>query len=219
MLRPTVLLCVIACVAASCSSGEPELTGYENPERAVVSWFEAIDAGDTAQATRAVDEDTLAIILSIENDLDDATTARFLTEGIPLGTQASYWASFADGFNEFASRTISTITVGEAKEFEAEGMTFARVPISGGPSAQSVVYARMREDGTWQVDMIATLADGFASLLSSNFGRLSNTEDGAVIAGAYTTVVAPGLWAAVSDGQFGDDFNRVALALLGDIEG
>lgn len=219
MLRATLLLCLTACVAVSCSSGDPEVTGYENPERAVVSWFEAIDAGDTAQATRAVNEDTLAIILSIENDLDDATTAGYLTDGIPLGTQASYWASFAQGFNEFASRTISTITVGEANQFEVEGTTYAKVPISGGPSAESVVYARMREDGTWQVDLIATLADGFASLLSSNFGSLTNTEDGAVIAGAYTTVVAPALWAAVSDGQFGDDFNRVALALLGDIEG
>ena len=39
--------------------------GYENPERAVVSWFDAIDAGDTAEATRAVHNGTLAIILGI----------------------------------------------------------------------------------------------------------------------------------------------------------
>lgn len=185
----------------------------------MVSWFDAIDAGDTAEATRAVHNGTLAIILGIENALDDETTAAYLMDGIPLGTQASYWASFADGFNEFAARTVSTLTVGAASEFEVEGHTFARVPISGGPSAESVIYTRMRDDGTWEVDLIATLGDGFASLLSSNFGSLSNTENGSIVAGAYSDIVAPGLWAAVSDGHFGDDFNRIALALLADIEG
>ena len=216
-MRPLLISLLIALVAAACStSSEP--VAYENPERAVVSWFEAIDGGDTDAASRAVHEDSLALILAIENDLDDATTAMYLSDGIPAAVQQGYWQSFAAGFTEFASRPISSLTVGQSTTFAAEGDEFARVPISGGPSAESVVYTRMRDDGSWEVDLIATLGDGFGTLLADLYQGLPDDETGDTIRSAYAAVVAPGMWAAITDGVYGDDFNRVGLALVNQID-
>jgi len=215
------LLCAL-CVAvfsAACSSSPSEPSGHENPERAVVSWFEAIDAGDAGVATASVHDGSLAVILSIENDYDEVTTAAYLEDGVPADVQAAYWTSFAEGFTEFASRPISSLTVGQSEMFTAEGTEFARVPISGGPSAGSVVYTRMQEDGSWEVDLIATLGDGFATLLTDTYQDLTETEAGDQIRVAYVDVVAPGIWAAITDSSYGDDFNRVALTLVGQIEG
>lgn len=211
-------LCAVL-VASACSAGSEEVSGHDNPERAVVAWFEAVDAGDAAVATQSVHDGSLAVILSIENDIDEVTTAAYLNDGVPMDVQTAYWASFAKGFAEFASRPMSTLTVGQSEIFTAGGNEFARVPISGGPSAESVVYTRMREDGSWEVDLIATLGDGFGTLLASTFQGLTETEEADRIRVAYVDIVAPGVWAAITDGAFGDDFNRVALALVGQIEG
>ena len=216
-MRPLLISLLIALVAAACStSSEP--AAYENPERAVVSWFEAIDAGDADAASRAVQEESLALILAIENDLDEATTASYLEDGVPDGVQQGYWDSFAQGFTEFASRPISSLTVGQSTTFTAEGNEFARVPISGGPSAESVVYTRMRDDGSWEVDLIATLGDGFGTLLADLYQGLPADETGDAIRAAYVAVVAPGMWAAITDGVYGEDFNRVGLALVNQID-
>lgn len=219
MSKTLLLALCVAIVGAACSSGSSEPAGHENPERAVVSWFEAIDAGNAAVATSSVHDGSLAVILSIENDYDESTTAAYLADGVPADVQAAYWESFAKGFSEFASRPISSLTVGQSETFTAEGVEFARVPISGGLSAGSVVYTRMQEDGSWEVDLIATLGDGFATLLTDNYQNLEETEAGDQIRVAYVDVVAPGIWAAITDSSYGDDFNRVALTLVGQIEG
>jgi hypothetical protein len=182
-----------------------------------VAWFEAVGDGDAAAAARAVDDDSLAVILSIENDLDDDTTAAYLDGGVPIDVQAAYWRSFGAGFSEFAAKPISSLTVGESATLEAEGVTFATVPVSGGPSSESLVFTRMRDDGTWQVDMVATLGDGFSSLLADAYDDLGAGEAATTIRSAYVETVGPALWAAVADGTYGEDFNRVALTLLGQI--
>ncbi|MGI9666516.1 MAG: hypothetical protein ACR2N2_05370 [Acidimicrobiia bacterium] len=217
MIRNTILILVVALVAAACSSGSSE-PSHDNPERAVVAWFEAIDGGDVESASQSVHPGSLAIILSIENDLDEATTASYLADGVPLAVQAGYWASFGEGFSDFASRPISSLTVGESTVFTAEGNDFARVPISGGASSESIVYTRMQDDGSWQVDLIATLGDGFGTLLSAMYQGLSETEEGDAITAAFADVVAPGIWAAIADGAYGDEFSRVGLALVGLID-
>lgn len=219
MLRTLSLTLILALAAASCSGSDSDAAAHENPERAVVAWFEAIDAGDTDTASASVHEGSLAIILGIENSLDDAETAAYLSEGVPRAVLDDYWTSFSDGFSEFASRPVSTLTVGASSTFDAEGDTFARVPVSGGASTESVVYTRMRDDGTWEVDLVATLGDGFVTLLADRYSALAATEDAATIRDAYTDIVVPGIWAAITDGQFGDEFNRAALTLVSEVDG
>jgi len=80
------------------------------------------------------------------------------------------------------------------------------------------VIARMTADGAWQVDLVASLGDGFAQLLASEYASLPDSEGGERIRLSYTTVVVPSLWAAMADGSFGDDFTRTALALIEEVD-
>ncbi|MFV1999217.1 MAG: hypothetical protein ACC654_02525 [Acidimicrobiia bacterium] len=218
MLRYVLFALVLSLVAAACSTSEPAPAGHDTPERAVVSWFEAIDSGDVEAASASIDQNSLALILGIENSLPIESTVAYLTEGVPVDVQETYWESFAEGFREFASRPISTLTVGQANIFESEGEQFGVVPISGGPASDSVVISRMRADGSWEVDMVATLGDGFVTLLQSAFEGLPQGEDGDAVRLAYNNTVVPSMWAAMTDGTFGEDFARSALALIERIE-
>ncbi|GMQ98764.1 MAG: hypothetical protein BMS9Abin17_1292 [Acidimicrobiia bacterium] len=218
MIRFSLFAISVSLVAAACSSSEPAPVGHDTPERAVVSWFEAIDSGDVEAASASIDHTSLALILGIENSLPIESTVAYLAGGVPVEVQASYWESFAEGFREFASRPISTLTVGQANVFESEGEQFAVVPISGGPASDSVVISRMRADGSWEVDMVATLGDGFVTLLQSAFEGLPRGEDGDAVRTAYAETVVPSMWAAMADGTFGEDFARSALALIERIE-
>ncbi|MEN8042191.1 MAG: hypothetical protein ABFR95_11870, partial [Actinomycetota bacterium] len=214
MLKKALPIFLLVVVATACSSASTEPAGHENPERAVVSLFEAIDSGNAVGASVSVNEDSLALILGIENGLDAAAMASYLEDGVPLDLQAAYWASFAEGFVEFASRPISTLTVGESNHFTSEGIEFAGVSVTGGNGGESVVIARAVEDGSWEVDLVASLGDGFVQLLSREYDALPHDEAGDRIRTAYKEIVVPSLWAAMSEGSYGDDFTRVALALI-----
>lgn len=219
MLTKALPLLILAVATAACSSAPPDPVGHENPERAVVAWFEAVDGGDAITASQAINGESLALILGIENDLDTPTMAQYLDTGVPLDVQASYWSSFSDGFSEFSSRPISTLTVGASEFFTSEGIEFASIPVGGGAGANSVVIARMTSEGMWQVDLVASLGDGFVKLLASEYDSLPDGAEGDRVRTAYGAVVAPSLWAAMSDGSFGDDFTRTALALIAQIDG
>lgn len=212
------LVVALATIAPACSGDDADPGGQDSPERAVVAWFEAIDARDPAAAADTVHNGSLTLILAIENDLDEATTADYLETGVPIGVHAAYWSSFAEGFSQFASRPVSTLTVGESELVVGGGQQFARVPITGGQGASSVVFTRQHPDGSWEVDLVATLADGFSSLLVDRYDRLGASEDAVVIRAAFVDIVAPAMWAAIADGAFGEDFNRIALTLIGQIE-
>ena len=218
MIRIAVLIVTAAVVASSCSNADSQGAGHDTPERAVVSWFEAIDAGDAEAASDSIHPHSLALILGTENSLPVEMTSEFLESGVPIGVQKSYWQSFAMGFSSFASRPVSTLTVGQATAFMSEGEEFARVPVSGGQAADSVVIARKRPDGSWEVDMVATLADGFANVLLGAYDELPDDASGERIKQAYRETVVPGLWAAMAEGEFGDDFARSALALIEAVE-
>lgn len=218
MKRTLLLLAVLALVASACSGADTEPSGHDTPERAVASWFEAIDAGDTEAASSAIHPHSLALVLGTENDLPAEVTSGYLDNGVPIAVQESYWASFAEGFSDFASRPISTLAVGQATTFPSEGAEFARVPVSGGQTIESIVITRMRDDGTWEVDMVATLADGFAKVLLGSYAELPEGEAGDLVRTAYRSTVVPSMWAAMAEGDFGDDFARSALALIEEVE-
>ena len=218
MVRILSLTAAVLVFVAACSSSEPAATGHDTPERAVVAWFEAIDAGDVETASDSILPDSLALILGIENSLSADTTAQYLNEGVPFELQTGYWRSFAEGFSDFASRPVSTLTVGQATQFTSEGVEFASVPISSGPTTASVVITRILDDGSWVVDMVASLGDGFANLLLRTYESLPDGGSGDVVRTAYTQTVVPSLWAAMADGSFGEDFARSALAVIDAVE-
>ncbi len=205
---------LIALFGASCSSTPEQDEALSTPEGAVVTWFEAIDSGDVEAASQAIHPESLALILAIENDVSAEQLADHLSTGVPLDLQSSYWRSFSLGFTDFAAKPISTLSVGQAERFVSEGEEFASIPISGGPGSDSVVIARMRADGTWEVDMVASLGDGFSKLLLERYDELGSDEDAVRVRLAYVEVVAPSMWAAMADGSFGDSFATTALTIL-----
>ena len=218
MKRTILILAVLALVVSACSSADSAPSGHDTPEQAVASWFEAIDAGDAEAASSAIHPHSLALILGTENNLTAEVTTEYLDNGVPVAVQESYWRSFAEGFAAFASRPVSTLAVGQATTFTSEGAEFARVPVSGGQAAESIVITRMRDDGTWEVDMVATLADGFAKVLLGAYADIPQGGDGDLIRAAYKVTVVPSMWAAMAEGDFGDSFARSALALIEEIE-
>jgi len=207
-----------ALMLAACSSSPAALPEHATPEGAVVSWFDAVDSGDVETASATIQPESLALIMGIENDISTAELSEYLSRGVPLDLQKSYWKSFSEGFTEFADKTLSSLTVGQADEFVSEGETFASVPVTGGPASGSVIIVRQRLDGSWEVDMVASLGDGFSKLLLDRYERLGAGEDESRIRLAYLEVVEPSLWAAMADGSFGDDFARTALTLLSRID-
>jgi hypothetical protein len=209
----------IALAVTACGTGDTEdETLHSTPEGAVVSWFDAVDAGDVQTASKAIHPESLALILGIENDLSHEELADYLSHGVPLDMQTSYWTSFSQGFTDFANKPLSTLSIGEAEVFDSDGEEFASVPISGGPGADSVVIVRKRADATWEVDMVASLGDGFSKLLLDLYDELDASEASVRIRLAYAEVVAPSMLAAMTDGSFGDTFAVIALTLLDRIE-
>jgi hypothetical protein len=220
-MHSRLLLCfvAVALVATACGTGDAdEETPHSTPEGAVVSWFDAVDTGDTVTASEAIHPESLALIFAIENNIPTGTLADHLSHGVPLEMQETYWASFGQGFTDFASKPLSTLTVGQASVFESDGEEFASVPISGGPGADSVVFVRKRADGTWEVDMVASLGDGFSKLLLDLYDELDASEAAVRVRLAYAEVVAPSMRAAMTEGSFGDNFAVTALTLLSHIE-
>lgn len=219
MIRRILPIGFAALVLAACGGGSDAEPAMPTPERAVVAWFEAVDAGDAETAAVAVSDVSLALMLGVENGLEAGTIATYIADGVPDDLASDYWRSFADGFTDFASRPISTLTVGESTQFEVEDHTFAAVPISSGPGSDSVVFVRQAERGGWEVDLVATLADGFSTVFADRYAGLGADESVTSLREAYREHVVPALWAAMAEGDFGDEFNRVALTLLNEIEG
>ena len=217
---PRILIGFLALMVflTACSGGSGEEEAPSTPEGAVVAWIDAVDSGDAVAASAAIHTESLAIILGIENGISSEAMADYLSNGVPLELQQSYWDSFSDGFTEFAEKPLSSLAVGEAEEFVSEGETFASVPVTSGPMTNSVVIARQRLDGTWEVDMVASLGDGFSKLLLDRYEQLGSDESSVRIRIAYTEVVEPSLWAAIADGSFGDAFTRTALTLIDRID-
>lgn len=208
----------VSMVASACGTGAEDDVPHSTPEGAVVTWFDAVDSGDVEAASASIHPETLALILAIENDVPHDQLATFLSAGVPADLQAAYWNSFSAGFTDFAEKPLSTLTVGQAEVFVSNGDEFASVPISGGPASESVVLVRKRVDGTWEVDMVASLGDGFSKLLLDLYEELGSDDASARIRLAYSEVVAPSMWAAMVDGSFGENFAAVALTILERIE-
>lgn len=217
--RTTIVLVALAVSVSACGGTASEDTSPNaTAEASVVTWFEAIESGDAATAATAVHPETLALIYGIENNVGHDDLATYISHGVPLPLQASYWESFKAGFTEFAQRPLSTLSVGVAETFISNGETFASVPVSSGTAGETVVLVRERPDGTWEVDMVATLGDGFSTFLLDKYAELGSSDSDARIRIAYAEVVGPSMWAALADGSFDDDFARTALTLLDRIE-
>jgi hypothetical protein len=213
MRRVTTLLVLIV-VTASCSgSGDVDTTVADTarePGAAVQQWIDALAAGRADEALAVVEPAGLAVVIAVENSLNPDQLATLLTDGVPADLNASYWSSFVESFATFRGMTLSSVTVGETTPFDVEGVPVAAVTIHAGDGSGEVI-TRGADDGTWRVDMAATVGPGLASAVADDLPAGLEGDGGDAIATAYETAVVPGLSAALTR----DPSNR---ALVFDIE-
>ena len=207
-LVPLALALVLAATACGASEEDPQ----SSPPAIVAGWAEAVEGRDFEAATAAVFEPSMVIVLAAENNLPVADTAAMLSDGVTPAVAAAYWSSFRDGFDAFAGRPISTLNVGASEEIKAGDVRWAVVTVRAQEDASAPVFTR--DDGSWLVDLVATLASGFIEPLDTYLESLPNDADGDEVRRAYVDVVVPALWAAIEAGGHDDDFARRALALI-----
>ncbi len=216
-LRP--VLVAVALLAAACGGDTtPTTTGIQIPTQAVADWLDAVEALDMPTLSSVVVDGSLAVVMGIENDLPPEQIAALLDGGVPADVEEAYWRSFREEFAAFAGRPISTLAVGDAEEFEAEGVSYAAVEVVGTGGASSVVIVRRDPASGWAVDPVATLAPGFIGPLRREFENLPGGEAGESVTAAYRAFVSPSLWAALGSGAFDDRFAREALSLIEEID-
>ncbi len=208
-----MLVVALAVVVAACSSTDSAV--IDTAPVAVEEWLVSVDARDFEAATAKTYEPALAIVIALENDLTTAETAAFLTEGIPASVSAAYWTSFQDGFDSFAGYPLSDLDVGGSEAIFTEGVQFAAVAVTDPANGDGTIFTR--DDRDRQVDLVATLAPGFVDPLIRTYAELPSGTDGDVVRSAYEEIVVPAMWAAISSGQYDDEFTRRALALIGSV--
>lgn len=195
--------------AAGCS---PDGAVIDSPPVVVGDWLASVDGSEFETATEKTFQPALAIVIAVENDLSTGQTAAFLTEGIPASVSAEYWSSFQEGFGAFAGYPLSALEVGGSEEIFTEGVRFAAVVVSDPEDGDGIIFTR--DDPARQIDLVATLASGFVDPLRRTYDLLPGDEEGDIVRVAYRDTVVPALWAAISSGQYDDDFTRQALALI-----
>ena len=205
-----LLVVPFAVFAGACSS--PSSDVIEPPPVVVEEWLESIDGSDFDGATDRTFEPAMAIMIAIENDLTTAETAGFLSNGIPASVSAAYWTSFQAGFDAFAGYPLSDLGVGGSEAIFTEGVQFSAVAVTDPGDGDGMIFTR---DATArQIDLVATLAPGFVDPLLLTYQSLPAGVDGDVVRSAYEDTVVPAMWAAISSGQYDDEFTRRALALI-----
>jgi hypothetical protein len=204
-------------VLAAAGCGDPEVTAPSPPavpSEAVVRWLEAVDQGDVTEAAATTVDGSLAMTLALENAMAADQMADLVTNGVPEAMASSYWASFAEGFEDFAGRPLSTLSVGAHTEFDSEGSTYAAVTVTGRADSEALVFTRLEDDGGWAVDLVATLSSGFLEVMVRTYEELPNSAAGDTVRAAYRDLIAPSLWATLAAGEADDAFTRDALGLL-----
>ncbi len=207
--RSLLIVHIAAVFAAGCSPGGSVI---ESPPVVVGDWLVSVGSSEFETATEKTFEPALAIVIAVENDLSTGQTATFLTEGIPASVSAAYWSSFQEGFGAFAGYPLSALDVGGSEEIFTEGVRFAAVEVTDPEDGGGIIFTR--DDPARQIDLVATLASGFVDPLRRTYDLLPGNEEGDIVRVAYRDTVVPAMWAAISSGQYDDDFTRQALALI-----
>lgn len=207
----TLLVAVpIAVAIVACSSAESRV--IEPAPVVVEDWLASVDGSEFAAATDRTYEPAMAVVIAVENGLTAADTAAFLTEGIPGSVSAAYWSSFQEGFGAFAGYPLAELDVGTADEIFSEGVQFSAVAVTDPEAGRGMVFTR--DALGRRVDLVATLAPGFVDPLLRTYEALPAGADGDLVRTAYEETVVPAMWAAISSGQYDDEFTRRALALI-----
>ncbi len=205
MRRGAALLLAGLLAAGGCSGGGADTTtttaappiGAPSPLAAVEAWVDGLVTGDTAAVAALVSDDQLAILIAIDNGLDGTATAQLVRGGISDELRLGYWDSFREGFAEFGDAPLDDLSLGEVVRFEAPGGVYAAVEAGFSTRIGSTeIIAREAADGTWQVDLLATIGASLVRPLRTMLAEMPSGDDGLIVRGLLQTAV-PSLLASL----------------------
>ncbi len=221
------LACItlIALVTAACSSSDESADDTQSlrtdataAAAAVTTWLDAMDAGAYDEAAAAVSSGSLAIIVGTENSLTGEQVLAMADQGVSGSLAASYWASFAEGFEATSGIALGDLTVGEADLFATDGREFGAVAVGTNGTATEILVVWDGE--TWLVDAVATFGLGLVRPLEFLITSQLSSADPAVrslVDGEVKPALRAGL-ARMPGDVIGEEFRADAEALLRSLE-
>ncbi|MFV1992240.1 MAG: hypothetical protein ACC652_16015, partial [Acidimicrobiales bacterium] len=93
-----VLLATGLVFAACGGSGESDEPTSTYPAGTVRDWLVAVSSRDVPRLVDIVDQDSLVIVIAIENQIPADEVERLLVQGLSAETVADYWVSFAGAY-------------------------------------------------------------------------------------------------------------------------
>jgi hypothetical protein len=158
-----VLLATGLVFAACGGSGESDEPTSTYPAGTVRDWLVAVSSRDVPRLVDIVDQDSLVIVIALENQIPADEVERMLVQGLSVETVADYWVSFAGAYGTYTGLALDSVTVRGFEQFAVEDTVFAHVEV-GDELDPGVVFTRSY-DGIWKVDLVATLGDALFPLI------------------------------------------------------
>ena len=215
MRRPVSASLLIVLLATACGGGESDAdtTLPTFPPVVVNDWLSGVAVGDAAAIGAAVYQESLTLVIAVENGLDASQIATMLDDGLDPALAASYWQSFRDEFSQFSGGSLDTLEVGRYEILAVDDIAFAAVEVRG-QEDQVEVMTRSNDSVGWQVDMLATVGPAFAAQLRRLAEQLPAGAAGDRVREALRVSALPALRAASAR----DPGNRVLTADIGRLQ-
>ncbi|GBE23903.1 hypothetical protein BMS3Bbin02_00168 [bacterium BMS3Bbin02] len=215
-LQPMKLLRVLVAtslVLAACGgSGATDEPASTYPTGTVREWLVAVSTRDVARLVNIVDQDSLVIVIAIENQIPADDVERMLVQGLAAETIADYWVSFAGAYGTYTGLALDSVTVRGFEQFAVEDIVFARVEV-GDDQDPGVVFTRSY-DGIWKVDLVATLGDALFPVIEDFVRGIPNGDETSQLRAELREAILPALLAI--DSQKPESERRAtAIARLG----
>jgi hypothetical protein len=209
MRRPVSAFFAILLVATACGGGDSDAdsTLPSFPPVVVNDWLVAVAEGDADAMTATVYQESLTLVIAIENGLDAPQTATMLEDGLDPAYAVSYWQSFRDEFAQFSGGSLEMLEVGRYEILAVDDIAFASVEV-GGAEERTEMMTRSDDALGWQVDMLATVGPAFAAQLRRLAEELPAGPAGDRVRAALRASALPALRAAATR----DPGNRILTA-------
>lgn len=163
------------------------------PTGSVRSWFDALEANDSAGALELTYQRSMLVIVGAENDMAIADLASLLRRGATAESAEAYLAAFGAALRERYSSSLAEVTV---DDFSQIGDSFAAVTVTG--QGEATIMTRRNSDGVWQIDMVGTLGPALIGQVRALLEKAEDDDDGTTIRQTFEMDVIPPLEAVVA---------------------
>ncbi len=194
LLRVLVATGLVFAACSGSSDVDEPVNTY--PTGTVREWLVAVSARDVTRLVDVVDQDSLVLVIAIENQIPVDDIERMLVQGLAPETVADYWVSFAGAYGTYTGLALDSVTVRGFEQFAVDDVVFAHVAV-GDENDPGSVFTRSY-DGTWRVDLVATLGDALFPLIEDFVSTIPSGSTGDQLRAELQDVLIPALQAVDS---------------------